>query len=44
MKTLLITFAIGIVLATNAFAAEVTDCSHVVWKNGHYVCNMVEND
>jgi hypothetical protein len=27
-----------------ALAAEVTDCSHIVWKNGHYVCSIVEND
>jgi hypothetical protein len=46
MKTLLtsITLAIGMVLATQAFAAEVTDCPHIVWKNGHYVCSIVEND
>jgi len=44
MKTLLIAFAIGMALATQAFAAEVTDCAHIVWKNGHYVCSIVEND
>jgi hypothetical protein len=46
MKTLLIgtTFVIGMVLATQAVAAEVTDCPHIVWKNGHYVCSIVEND
>ncbi len=45
MKTLLtgIVFAIGMVLATQAFAAyaaaDRTDCAHaVVVKNGHYVC------
>jgi hypothetical protein len=46
MKTLLTgsIFAIGMVLATQAFAAEVTDCPRIVWKNGHYVCSIVEND
>ena len=45
MKTLLtVTFAVGMVLATQALAAEVTDCLHIVWKNGHYVCSIVEND
>jgi hypothetical protein len=46
MKALLIgiTFAVGMVLATQAFAAEVTDCPHIVWKNGHYVCSIVENN
>jgi hypothetical protein len=46
MKTLLtsIAFAVGMVLATQALAAEVTDCPHIVWKNGHYVCSIVEND
>jgi hypothetical protein len=29
------------VLGTQAFAAEVTDCPHIVWKNGHYVCSIV---
>jgi hypothetical protein len=46
MKILLtgIAFAVGMVLATQALAGEVTDCSHIVWKNGHYVCSIVEND
>jgi hypothetical protein len=47
MKTLLtgIAFAVGMVLlAIQALAAEVTDCPHIVWKNGHYVCSIVEND
>ena len=44
MKMLLITFAIGVVLATQAFAAEITGRAHIVWKNGHYVCSIVEND
>jgi hypothetical protein len=46
MKTLVtgIAFAVGMVLATQAFAAESTDCPHIVWKNGHYVCSIVEND
>ena len=30
------------VLATQAFAAEVTDCPHIIWKNGHHVCSIVE--
>jgi hypothetical protein len=25
-----------------AFAVEVTDCPHIVWKNGHHVCSIVE--
>jgi len=46
MKTLLtgIAFAVGMVLGTQALAAEVTDCPHIVWKNGHYVCSIVEDD
>ncbi len=43
MKTLLtsIAFAVGIVFASQAFAADaVYDCSHVTWKNGHYVCYL----
>jgi len=46
MKTLLtgIAFAVGMVLGTQVLAAEVTDCPHIVWKNGHYVCSIVEDD
>ncbi len=45
MKTLLtgIAFAVGMVLATKAFAAyaiDGTDCPHVVLQNGHYVCEI----
>ncbi len=45
MKTLLtgIAFAVGMVLATQAFAAyatDGTDCPHVVLQNGHYVCDI----
>jgi hypothetical protein len=29
------------ILATQALAAEVTNCLHVVWKNGHYVRSIV---
>jgi hypothetical protein len=45
MKPLLITiaFAVGMVLATQAFASDVTDCPHIVWKHGHYVCVFEEN-
>jgi hypothetical protein len=39
-----IAFAVGMVLATQALAAEVTDCPHIVWKSGHYVCSIVEDD
>ncbi len=51
MKTLLagvalatVTHALGIALAmvliSHAFATEVTDCPHIVWQNGHYVCDI----
>jgi len=38
-----IALAVGMVLASQ-FAAEVTDCPHIVRKNGHHVCSIVEND
>jgi hypothetical protein len=40
MKTLLvgIAFAIAMVFASQAFAADLPDCPNVKWKNGHYVC------
>ena len=46
MKTLStsIAFAAGMVLTTQAFAAESSDCLRIVWNNGHYVCGIVEND
>jgi hypothetical protein len=25
------------------FASDVTDCPHIVWKHGHYVCVFEEN-
>jgi len=31
------------VLATQAFAAEITDCPHIVWKNGHHVSSVVND-
>jgi transketolase len=45
MKTLLvgIAFAVGMVFASQAFASEVTDCPHIVWKHGHYVCVIEDN-
>ena len=45
MKMLLIgiVFAVGIVLATQAFASDATDCPHIVWKHGHYVCVIEDN-
>jgi transketolase len=45
MKTLLIgiAFAVGMLLATQAFASEVTDCPHIVSKHGHYVCVIEDN-
>jgi hypothetical protein len=45
MKTLLITiaFAVGMVLATQALASDVTDCPHIVWRHGHYICVFEEN-
>jgi membrane-associated PAP2 superfamily phosphatase len=45
MKTLLIgiAFAVGMVLATQAFASDATDCPHIVWKHGHYVCVIEDN-
>ena len=26
------------------FAATATNCPHIVWKKGHHVCSIVEND
>ena len=45
MKTLLvgIALAVGMVLATQAFASDVTDCAHIVWTHGHYVCVIEDN-
>jgi hypothetical protein len=45
MKTLLIgiAFATGTLLAIRAVASEVTDCPHIVWKHGHYVCVIDDN-
>ncbi len=48
MKTLLtgIAFLVGMVLATQAFAAyatDATDCPHIVLHNGHYVCGVDDN-
>lgn len=46
MKTLLIgiAIAVGMLVATRAVAAsELTDCPHIVWKHGHYVCVMDDN-
>lgn len=45
MQTLLIgiAFAVGMLLATRALASEVTDCPHIVWKHGHYVCVIEDN-
>ncbi len=39
--------ALAMVLVSHAFAAnatEVTDCPHIVWQNGHYVCGLGDND
>ena len=45
MKTLLvgIALAVGMVLATQAFASDVTDCPHIVWTHGHYVYVIEDN-
>ena len=42
MKTYLLSIAlvVGMVFATQAFAQDdATQCPHMVWKNGHYVCD-----
>jgi len=47
MKTLLtgIAFVVGMVLATQAFAAEFgSHCPNSAWKNGHYVCGDIRNN
>jgi hypothetical protein len=43
MKTLLvgIAFAIGMLFASQAFAAELPDCPKGAWKHGHYICGDV---
>ena len=38
-----IAFAVGMVLATQTLASDVTDCPHIVWKHGHYVCLIKDN-
>jgi hypothetical protein len=38
-----IAFAVGMVFATQAFGSDVTDCPHIIWKHGHYVCVIDEN-
>jgi hypothetical protein len=45
MKTMLIgiALAVGMVPATKAFASDVSDCPHIVWKHGHYVCVIEDN-
>jgi hypothetical protein len=45
MKTLLvgIAFAIAMVFASQAFAADLPDCPNVKWKSGHYVCGDEAN-
>jgi len=45
MKTPLIDIALsGRNGLASQFAAEVTDCPQIVWKDGHHVCSIVEND
>lgn len=47
MKALLtgIAFAIGMVLAAQAFAATLdSQCPNKVWKDGHYVCGDLRNN
>jgi hypothetical protein len=41
-----IAFAVGMVLATQAFASDDlgTRCSHFGWKNGHYVCGDISDN
>lgn len=43
MKALLagIAFAVGMVLASQAYAATSSQCPNFVLKNGHYVCGDV---
>jgi Flp pilus assembly pilin Flp len=45
MKTLLIgiAIAVGMLVATRAVGSELTDCPHIVWKHGHYVCVTDDN-
>jgi hypothetical protein len=45
MKTMLIgiALAVGMVPANKAFASDVSDCPHIVWKHGHYVCVIEDN-
>jgi len=43
IKTFLtcIALAVGIVFTSQAFAASgISDCAHVGWKNGHYICDL----
>jgi hypothetical protein len=44
MKTLLvgIAFAMAMIFASQAFAAELPDCPNGKWKNGHYVCGDLQ--
>jgi hypothetical protein len=44
MKTLLvgIAFAIGMLFASQAFAAELPDCPKGAWKHGHYICGDIQ--
>ena len=48
MKALLtgIAFAVGMVLASQAFAATTTNsqCPNFVLKNGHYVCGDISDN
>jgi len=48
MKALItgIAFALGMVLATEAFASYdvYTRCPHSGWKNGHYVCGDISDN
>ena len=48
MKALLtgIAFAVGMVLATQAFASDDLGnrCPHSGWQNGHYVCGDISNN
>ncbi len=43
MKTLLacIAVAVAVVCSSQAFASDaVFDCAHLVWKHGHYICDV----
>jgi hypothetical protein len=44
MNTLLVSiaFAIAMVFASQAFAADMPDCPNGTFKNGHYVCGDLE--